>query len=229
MRDMAFIRQRETPMSDQPHFNRPRNAKREVRNPATLEAILDAGLVAHVGFVAEGRPMVIPMAYARGPGCIWLHGASKARIIKLAAGAPMSLAVTLIDAIIAARSGFHHSVNYRSVVVHGTGRAVTDPDETDRALTAITEHLLPGRNREIRPMTVQERKATGVIALDIIAASAKVRSGPPIDDPADHTLGLWAGVVPVVTSLGRGIPDALTPPRMGEPASLGLARMKFAL
>jgi nitroimidazol reductase NimA-like FMN-containing flavoprotein (pyridoxamine 5'-phosphate oxidase superfamily) len=216
-------------MTDQPRFNRVRNARRAVHDSATIEAILDAGLVAHVGFVAEDRPMVIPMAYARGPGCVWLHGASKARIVKMAAGAPMSLTVTIVDGIVAARSGFHHSVNYRSVVVHGTGRAVTDPEEFDRALAAITDHLLPGRTGEVRTMTAQERKATGVIALDVIAASAKVRTGPPVDDPADLALGLWAGVVPVVTALGRGIPDAATPEGVGEPLSITKARLRFGL
>ena len=216
-------------MIDQPRFNRARNPKSAVYDPATLEAILDAGLVGHVGFVAEGRPMVMPMAYARGPGCIWLHGASKSRIVKLADGAALTMTVTLLDGIVAARSGFHHSVNYRSAVIHGTGRLVTDPEEHDAALQAITEHLLPGRYAEIRPMTAQERKATGVIALTVEAASAKLRTGPPVDDPADPALGLWGGVVPVVTALGRAIPDAHTPEGMAEPPSIARARARFAL
>jgi nitroimidazol reductase NimA-like FMN-containing flavoprotein (pyridoxamine 5'-phosphate oxidase superfamily) len=205
-------------MTDQPRYNRARNPKRALYDEATVHAILDAGMVGHVGFVAEGRPMVMPMAYARGPGCIWLHGASKARIVKLAEGAPMSMTVTLLDGIVAARSGFHHSVNYRSAVIHGTGRAVTDPGELETALQAITEHLLPGRYAEIRPMTAQERKATGVIALTIEAASAKVRSGPPVDDEGDHALGLWGGV-----------PDGHTPEGMAEPPSVARARARFAL
>jgi nitroimidazol reductase NimA-like FMN-containing flavoprotein (pyridoxamine 5'-phosphate oxidase superfamily) len=216
-------------MTDQPRFNRTRNGKRALYDAATVHAILDTGIVGHVGFIAEGRPMVMPMAYARGPGCLWLHGASKARIVKRAEGAPMSITVTLIDGIVAARSGFHHSVNYRSAVVHGTGRAVTDPEELETALQAITEHLLPGRYAEIRPMTAQERKATGVIALTVEAASAKVRSGPPVDDPEDHDLGLWGGVVPVVTALGRGVPDQHTPEGMPEPTSIAGARARFAL
>ena len=215
-------------MTDQPRFNRARNPKRALYDEATVHAILDAGMVGHVGFVADGRPMVIPMAYARGPGCLWLHGASKTRIVKLADGAPLSMTVTLLDGIVAARSGFHHSVNYRSAVVHGTGRAVTDPDELETALQAITEHLLPGRYAEIRPMTAQERKATGVVALTIEAASAKVRGGPPVDDEGDHALGLWGGVVPVVTALGRGLPDAHTPETLPEPPSIARARARFA-
>lgn len=216
-------------MTDQPRFNRARNPRRALYDEATVHAILDAGLVGHVGFVAEGRPMVMPMAYARGAGCLWLHGASKARIVKLADGVPLSMTVTLLDGIVAARSGFHHSVNYRSVVVHGTGRAVKDPDELETALRAITEHLLPGRYAEIRPMTAQERRATGVVALTIEAASAKVRSGPPVDDEGDHALGLWGGVVPVVTALGRGLPDAHTPETLPEPPSIARARARFAL
>jgi nitroimidazol reductase NimA-like FMN-containing flavoprotein (pyridoxamine 5'-phosphate oxidase superfamily) len=215
-------------MTDQPRFNRARNPKRAHYDEATVHAILDAGMVGHVGFVAEGRPMVMPMAYARGPGCLWLHGASKARIVKLADGAPLSMTVTLLDGIVAARSGFHHSVNYRSAVVHGTGRAVTDPEELDSALQAITEHLLPGRYAEIRPMTAQERKATGIVALTIEAASAKVRGGPPVDDEGDHALGLWGGVVPVVTALGRVLPDAHTPETLPEPPSIARARARFA-
>jgi hypothetical protein len=215
-------------MTEQPRFNRARNPRRALYDQETVHAILDAGMVAHVGFIAEGRPMVMPMAYARGPGCIWLHGASKARIVKLAEGAPMSMTVTLLDGIVAARSGFHHSVNYRSAVLHGTGRAVCDPDELDTALQAITEHLLPGRNAEIRPMSAQERKATGVVALTIEAASAKIRSGPPVDDAEDHTLGLWGGVVPVVTALGLGVPDAHTQEGVAEPPSVARARTRFA-
>lgn len=215
-------------MTAQPRFNRVRNAKRAAYDEAAVHAILDAGLVAHVGFVAEGRPMVIPMAYARGPGCLWLHGASKARIVRLAAGAPVSATVTILDGIVAARSGMHHSVNYRSAVLHGHGRAVTDPDEFEAALQAVTEHLLPGRYAEVRTMTAQERKATGVFALTIEAASAKMRSGPPVDDPADHALGLWGGVVPVVTALGRGVPDAHTPEGLAEPPSVAAARAKAA-
>ena len=215
-------------MPAEARFNRARNPKRAVYDEAVIHAILDAGLVGHVGFIADGRPMVMPMAYARGPGCVWLHGASKARIVKLCAGAPLSMTVTLLDGIVAARSGFNHSVNYRSAVLHGTGRAVTDPQELEVALQAITEHLLPGRYAEIRPMTAQERKATGVIALEIDAASAKVRSGPPTDEPADHALGLWGGVVPVVTALGRGVADGHTPDAMAEPPSFARARARFA-
>jgi nitroimidazol reductase NimA-like FMN-containing flavoprotein (pyridoxamine 5'-phosphate oxidase superfamily) len=211
-----------------PSFSRVRVHKRAHYDEATVHQILDLGHFGHVGFIAEGRPMVIPMVYARGPGRIWLHGASKTRLVKLAGGAPLSLTVTLVDGIVAARSGFHHSMNYRSVVVHGRGRAVTDAEEIAFALQAITEHLLPGRQAEIRSTNAKELKATGVIALEIEAASAKARTGPPVDDPEDHDLGIWAGVVPVVTVLGAGTADTYTPAGIPEPASVARARAKFA-
>ncbi len=215
-------------MTDQPRFNRARNPRHALYDEATIHAILDAAMLGPVGFIAEGRPMVMPMAYARGPGCIWLHGASKARIVKLSEGAALTMTVTLVDGIVAARSGFHHSVNYRSAVLHGTGRAVTDPMEKAKALQAITEHLLPGRYSEVRGMTLQESKATGVVALTIEAASAKVRSGPPVEPEEDHALGLWGGIVPVVTAMGRGLADQHTPANSPEPRSVARARARFA-
>lgn len=210
-----------------PAFARIRVAKRAVEDRAEAFALLDRGLFAHVGFVAEGRPMVMPMAYARIGETLYLHGASKTRIVKLAEGSPLCLTVTMVDGIVAARSGFHHSVNYRCVVVHGTGRAVADA-EMDAALDAVVDHLLPGRSAEVRPMTAQERKATGVVALDVAAITMKRRAGPPIDDEADVAAGGWAGVLPVTTALGRGVGDAHTPFGAAEPPSLAAARARFA-
>lgn len=207
-------------------YARARNPKSACYEDAVIHQILDTALVGHVGFVAEGRPMVVPMAFARVGRCLYLHGASKTRIARLD-GVAMCLEATRLTGIVAARSGFHHSVNYQSVMVHGTARKV-DGGELDDALTAITDHLLPGRTAELREMTVQERKATGVIALEIEEASAKLRSGPPADDPADHTLGTWGGVIPVVTALGAGICDGHTPQGTPEPASAAAARRKFA-
>ncbi len=209
-----------------PAYARARQPKRARYDEETIHGILDTGLVGHVGFVADGRPMVIPMAYARVGGTLYLHGASKTRVARLDA-VPMCMTVTQLTGIVAARSGMHHSVNYRSAVVHGTARLV-DGEEFDTALEAITDHLLPGRTAEIRPMTAQERKATGVVALDIDHASAKVRTGPPVDDEEDHALGLWAGVVPVTTALGTGVKDAYTPEGVAEPASITAARREFA-
>lgn len=215
---------------DLPAYARARKGQRADYDRATILPILEAGLVGHFGFVAEGRPMVIPMAYACDPDGerIYLHGATKTRAMKSTPGLPACLTVTLIDGLVCARSGFNHSVNYRSAVVHGQARAVTDRAEADRALQLITEHLLPGRYAEIRAPLPKELKATAVVALEIEAASAKVRSGPPMDEPEDLGLGLWAGILPVTTALGRGVPDAHAPAEAPEPASLAAARAKFA-
>lgn len=210
-----------------PDYARARQSKRVSYDEATIHDILDTGLVGHVGFIAENRPMVIPMAYARVGSTIYLHGASKTRIALLH-DAPLSMTVTHLTGIVAARSAFHHSVNYRSAVVHGTARAVTG-EEFDQALNAITEHLLPGRIAELRPMSALERKATGVIALDIDHASAKIRTGPPVDDEDDLDLGLWGGVIPVVTALGTPVQDGHTPEDSILPASIPAARRKFAV
>jgi nitroimidazol reductase NimA-like FMN-containing flavoprotein (pyridoxamine 5'-phosphate oxidase superfamily) len=218
---------------DLPAFAIARQGKRAAYDSETLHTILDQALVGHVGFVSEGRPMVIPMAFARDPGAesgrLYLHGASTTRIIKgFQDGAPVCLTVTLVDGIVAARSAFHHSVNYRSAVVHGSARLVTDAEEHTHALTLITEHLLPGRWNEVRPMLSKEVKATGVLALEIEAASAKVRQGPPVDDEDDYALPIWAGVVPVTTALGLPIGDGRTPGEVQPPASILKARQKFA-
>ncbi|GBR08915.1 pyridoxamine 5'-phosphate oxidase family protein [Asaia siamensis] len=208
-----------------PDYAKARQGKRAHYDEATIHAILDTGLVGHVGFVADGRPMVMPMAYARCGGTLYLHGASKTRLMGLD-GLKLCVTVTQLTGIVVARSSFHHSVNYRCAVVHGQARKVRG-EEHARALDAITDHLLPGRSSELRGMTVQELKATGVIALDIEAASAKIRTGPPVEDPADLPSTLWGGVVPVVTALGTGIQDAHTPEGTLPPESLRKAQAKF--
>jgi nitroimidazol reductase NimA-like FMN-containing flavoprotein (pyridoxamine 5'-phosphate oxidase superfamily) len=209
-----------------PAYARMRKAQREVTDRAAALAVLDAGMVAHVGFIAEGRPMVMPMAYARRGDTLYLHGAAKTRIVALAGGAPLCLTVTLVDGLVVARSGFNSSINYRCVVVHGTGRAV-DGAEVDVALDAVVEHLLPGRSREMRPMTGQERKATGVVALDIEVMTMKRRDGPPAEAEADAAAGTWGGVLPIASVMGPGEADAHTPPGTAEPGSLAAARAKF--
>ena len=212
----------------QPKFNTIRYAKRALYDEASVHAILDKAIVGHVGFVSDGRPMVIPMVFARDTGCLYLHGASKTRLIRANDDAKMCLTVTHIDGIVAARSAFAHSVNYRSAVVHGTGSAVTDPAELDHALRLITEHLLPGRYAEVRPITAQENKATGVIRLTIEAASAKIRAALNGDDPEDLALGLWGGVLPIAMGMGRGIPDSHSPSSVVEPPSFAAARARFS-
>ncbi|SDD35862.1 hypothetical protein SAMN05421538_101449 [Paracoccus isoporae] len=209
-----------------PAYAKARQPKRASYDEDVIHAILDEALVGHVGFIAHDRPMVIPMAFARIGRVIYLHGASKTRIVGLQ-GKPLCMEVTRLTGIVAARSGFHHSVNYRSAVVHGTARAASE-DEVGPALDAILNHLLPGRSGEVREMSARERKATGVLAMDIEHASAKRRSGPPVDEDADHDLPIWAGIVPITTALGTGISDNHVHEDLSEAASVTAARRKFA-
>ncbi len=165
---------------------------------ADIHAILDEGLVAHVGVTVEGQPYVIPMVYGRMGRNLYLHGASVSRLARqLAQGVPVCLTVTLLDGLVLARSAFHHSVNYRSVVALGTAVLVTDDAEKTQALEAITDHVLRGRWAEVRPPNTQEMKATLVLRLPLEEASAKVRTGPPRDDDEDLSLDCWAGEIPL--------------------------------
>jgi hypothetical protein len=174
----------------------------------TVESILDEGLVCHVGFVDGGQPFVVPSAYARWGDRLVIHGSAASRMVKaLAAGAPACVTVTLLDGLVLARSGFHHSMNYRSVVVLGTATEVTGAKEKRRALDAIVEHVVPGRVAAVRPPSEKELRATRVVALPLDEASAKVRTGPPKDDEADYALAVWAGELPLrLTPLGP-VPD----------------------
>lgn len=195
----------------------------------TVFPILDCGLVAHVGFVLDSRPMVIPMAYVRVDETLYIHGAKAARIIKAGATtAPVCLTVTHIDGLVVARSAFNHSVNYRSVVVHGELRNVTDIEEKRHALVAVTNYLLPERWEEVRPMTDKELQSTGVLAVDIETAAAKIRQGPPIDDDEDYDLPIWAGVLPVTQSMGAPVADPRLLDGVEVPASIAAAQKKFS-
>jgi nitroimidazol reductase NimA-like FMN-containing flavoprotein (pyridoxamine 5'-phosphate oxidase superfamily) len=174
-----------------------------------LDAVLDAGRVAHVAIVSDGQPLVIPMAYARRGDDILLHGSTGSRLMRtLAAGAPACVTVTVLDGLVLARSAFESSMNYRSAMVLGQARLITGED-ADSALEALTEHLLPGRGREVRPMTTRERAATMILAIDISEASVKVRTGGPDDPDEDDPrwAGIWAGVVPIEERLGTPVPD----------------------
>lgn len=181
--------------------------KRGAYDKATIYEILDAGLLCHVAFVDEGQPIMIPTLYARDEDTVLLHGASTSRMLQLAAeGVPLCISVTHIDGLVLARSVFHHSVNYRSAVLFGTGQIVTDPVLKMAALQRFTEKLLPGRWADARPPAPNELKATMVIAVTIDSASAKIRTGDPGDDEADVTLPTWAGVLPLVQQVGDPIP-----------------------
>ena len=168
----------------------------------TIDAILDEALYCHLGFVVDGQPYVIPTLHARQGDLVYVHGSSASRMLRHAAsGAPMCLTVTLLDGLVLAKSVFNHSIDYRSVVVLGTARQVED-DEKREALRLFTEHIAPGRWEEARQPTPVELKATAILALPLDEASAKVRTGPPEDEPEDVDLPVWSGVVPIHLAAG---------------------------
>ena len=188
----------------------------------TVHAILDAGIVAHVGFVHEGQPYVLPMGYARQGERLILHGSVASRILgQVGGGFPVCVTVTHLDGIVLARSVFNHSMNYRSVVVLGTATPIRDEVEKLAALHALTDHLAPGRWEEARQPTAQEMAATAVLSLPLDEASAKIRAGGPGDHDKDLELPVWAGVLPLALVRGELVPaDGLAPglplPRIGR-------------
>ena len=191
--------------------------KRAVYDKAQIYSILDEGFICHLGFVAEGQPYVIPTGYARIEDSIYLHGSAASRMIRTAAeGLDVCVTVTLVDGFVLARSAFHHSMNYRSVVVLGKARLVTERDEKWKALQGFTNHIVPGRWEEARQPNEQELKGTSVLALAIEEASAKVRTGGPIDDEEDYALPVWAGVVPLLTTFGAPVKDERLPESVAE-------------
>lgn len=182
--------------------------KRGAYDRGTVNEILDEAFICHVGFVADGQPYVIPTAYGRIDDTLYIHGSSASRMLReLSTGIDLCLTVTLVDGLVLARSAFHHSINYRSVVVLGKATLVTDPEEKERALEAITEHIVHGRWPDIRWPNEIELKATSVLRLPITEASAKVRTGPPVDDEEDYAMNVWAGVLPMSTVFGPPIAD----------------------
>ncbi len=175
-----------------------RGSKRASYDKATVFNILDSHFICHVPYVFDETPITIPMAYARSGETIYLHGATGNRMLQSIADLKkMSLTITHLDGLVLARSAFHHSVNYRSVVVFGTPRIVTEEEEKRNAFEMLLEQMAKGRSKEVRPTNEKELKITKVLALDITEASAKVRTGPPVDDEDDYNLELWAGVVPI--------------------------------
>jgi nitroimidazol reductase NimA-like FMN-containing flavoprotein (pyridoxamine 5'-phosphate oxidase superfamily) len=187
-----------------------------------LEAVLDAGMVAHLGFVADGQPFVIPTLHARVDDEVYVHGSAASRTLRtLAGGFPACLTVTLLDGIVLARSVFEHSMNYRSVIVLGHATPVVEPDEKLAALEAFTEKLLPGRWNEARQPTAKELKATSVLRLPLDEASAKIREGGPEDgDTPDAELEVWAGHVPLVVTALEPVPDPSLRPEIPVPPGL---------
>ncbi len=178
----------------------------------TIYRILDEGFLCHVGFVVDGQPFVIPTGYARVGDSIYLHGSAASRMLRtLAGGVQVCVTVTLVDGLVLARSAFHHSMNYRSVVILGTAHALEEPAEKVRALEAFTNHVVPGRWDAVRPERDSEVRATSVLKLSLQEVSAKIRIGPPKDEPEDYELPIWAGVLPLKLAAGAPIADANLP------------------
>lgn len=199
---------------------------------SVVAAILDEGMLCHVGFADGDTSYVVPMAYARVDDVLYLHGAAANRTLRaLAAGAPACVTVTLLDGLVLARSAFHHSMNYRSVMLLGTAARVASEEEQRRASAALLDHMAPGRSGDARLPTATELRATLILRFPITEGSAKIRTGPPADDPEDMELPVWAGEVPLRLVAGPPVPDpglapsvavpgyAATPRRPGGPAS----------
>lgn len=182
--------------------------KRGSHEIEVVNAILDAAFLAHVGFNVDGQPFVIPTLYGRDGDKLYLHGSAASRMLReLERGVPVCVTVTLVDGLVLARSAFHHSMNYRSVVAFGTARKIEDPLRKNEALRAISEHLIAGRWDEVRGPNDKELKATAVLEFQIEEASAKVRTGPPVDDEEDLSSPAWAGVLPLSVTTGAPLPD----------------------
>ncbi len=194
----------------------------------TIYGILDAAFLCHVGFVVEGQPYVIPTGYGRAGDTLYLHGSAASRMLRtLAGGVDICVTVTLLDGIVLARSAFNHSMNYRSVVMLGRATPVEGDAEKTEALRVVSEQIVPGRWEQVRKPSVQELKATAVLALPIAEASAKIRTGPPVDEEEDYALDVWAGVLPLAMKTGAPVPDPRLDPKCAKvPEYLERARRK---
>jgi nitroimidazol reductase NimA-like FMN-containing flavoprotein (pyridoxamine 5'-phosphate oxidase superfamily) len=186
-----------------------RHPERGAYDRPTIDSILDEALICHLGFVADGRPYVIPTIHARDGDTLYVHGSPGSRMLKASKkGVDICVTVTLLDGLVLARSVYNHSMNYRSVVVLGRARELTDRDEKLRAMRRVVEHVVPGRWEDARPPDESEIKGTTILALPLDEASAKIRSGPPTDDAADLELPVWAGVIPLRIEPSDPVPDA---------------------
>ncbi len=198
-----------------------RSRERARYDRETVHAILDQAYVCHLGFVRDGAPVVLPTLYGRVGETLYLHGSTGSRPLLAAGkadpGLPVCVTVTHVDGLVLARSAFHHSINYRSVVVHGTAYQVTDEDERRMALDALVDQVVPGRSADSRPANAKELAATAVIRLDLAEVSAKIRTGGPNDEPEDLGLPYWSGVVPVAPVHGTPVPAADLAPGITAP------------
>jgi nitroimidazol reductase NimA-like FMN-containing flavoprotein (pyridoxamine 5'-phosphate oxidase superfamily) len=206
------------PPSDRVRLRRMR--ERGSYDRAVIDAILDEALIAHLGIVeADGQPFVIPTLHARHGDVVYCHGSAASRTLKaLAAGAPVCLTVSLIDGLVLARAAMHHSANYRSAMLIGRARVVDDETEKRTALQAVVEHIVPGRWKDVRAPTENELKATAVLAIPIEEASAKLRTGGPLDEEEDYALPTWAGVIPLVNQPLAPEPDVKLAAGISAPA-----------
>jgi uncharacterized protein len=181
---------------------------RGAQDRCLIHAILDEGLICHVGFVVDGQPLVIPTIHVRVGEYLYVHGSPASRMLKaLDQGVEVCVTVTLVDGLVLARSAFHHSMNYRSVMLFGTARLIESPEEKVRVLQALSEHLIRGRWHDVRSPSPAELRGTLVLSLPIAEASAKVRTGPPVDDEPDYELPVWAGVLPLKVTAGEPVAD----------------------
>jgi nitroimidazol reductase NimA-like FMN-containing flavoprotein (pyridoxamine 5'-phosphate oxidase superfamily) len=204
--------------------------KRAEYERAAVYGILDEAFICHVGFVVEGQPFVIPTGFARCGDLLYIHGSQASRMLRtLRGGVDVCVTVTLVDGLVLARSAFHHSMNYRSVVVLGRARVVDEPLEKMEALRALTDHIVPERWEQVRPPNESEMKATMVLALPLVEASAKVRTGPPIDDEEDYLLPIWAGVLPLTLETELPVNDPRLPTGIEPPSNVTGYRRRSSL
>lgn len=209
------------PIAATPRTTLGRHPERGTYERSIVNAILDEALICHVGFVADGQPFVLPTTHARIDEQLYLHGAAHNHMLgSLRSGAPLCVTVTLIDALVLARAAFRHSMNYRSVVILGTARAVGDEAEKRRAMHALVERVHPGRTALVRPPSPPELATTSLLCLAITEASAKIRTGPPLDLEPDYALPCWAGVLPLELVGRTPVPDPRLPPGTAVPPAL---------
>jgi nitroimidazol reductase NimA-like FMN-containing flavoprotein (pyridoxamine 5'-phosphate oxidase superfamily) len=199
--------------------------KRGSHERETINQILDEGFICHVGFASEGQPFVIPTGYARLGDNLIIHGSQASRMLRaLKTGLDVCVTVTLIDGLVLARSAFHHSMNYRSVVIFGRASLIEEREAKLAALFALSEQMIPGRWKEVREPTEAELQQTTVLSLPIDEASAKIRTGPPLDDEADYAMNVWAGVLPMQLTTVDPIADPRLPPNIKVPDYVGSYR-----
>lgn len=208
------------PLSPTPRTTLRRGKRRGRADRGDLYAILDAGLICHLGVLVDGHPRVIPTGYGRQGDTLYVHGSTGSASLRAALDGPVCVTVTHLDGIVLARSAFRLSMNYRSAMIYGTARAIDDLDRRREALRVITEQLAPGQWDRIRPPTRKELTATAVLAIPLAEASVKVRQGPPVDDEEDYDLPIWAGVLPLITTWGDPVPDPRLAPGIAVPSHL---------